>query len=157
MQFMLNGKTVDIPKARGGDPLLWTLREHFLLTGPRFGCGGGICGACTVLIGGEAVRSCVTETLDVAGSQVTTLEGLKTDKTTPHPVQSAWIAERVPQCGYCQNGQVMTAVALLTREPNASDERIAEVMDTVLCRCGTQQRIRKAIRRARKAMRGDRS
>lgn len=154
MKFLLNGKTVRIPAPMGDDPLLWLLRDHFGLTGPKFGCGEGLCGACTVIVDGDALRSCVTAAAEVAGRRVTTLEGLAQDGR-PHPVQAAWIAESVPQCGYCQNGQIMTAAALLDANPAATDNRIADAMDGVLCRCGTQTRIRKAIRRAQKAMAGD--
>lgn len=154
MRFHLNGKTVSIADDRADDPLLWVLRDDFRLNGPKFGCGAGICGACTVIVDGEATRSCVTPLSEVAERRVLTLEGLAQGRRL-HPVQRAWMAESVPQCGYCQNGQIMTAVALLDRDPKAGPERIAEEMDTVLCRCGTQTRIRAAIRRAAKTLAGD--
>jgi isoquinoline 1-oxidoreductase alpha subunit len=132
----------------GGDPqmpLLWYLREHAKLTGTKFGCGIGYCGACTVHLDGAAVRSCITPVSAVAGRSVTTIEGLGRTGTL-HVVQQAWIEEDVPQCGYCQAGQIMAAVDLLQRKPDPSDADIATL--TNLCRCGTYPRIRKAIRAA---------
>ena len=147
IEFELNGerRTLD---AAGDMPLLWALRDHLDLPGTRFSCGQGICGACTVLLDDEAVRSCVLPLEDVAGGRVTTIEGLSPDGG--HPVQRAWIAEQVPQCGYCQTGQIMAAVALLRRGPDPDDEAIHTAMDDVLCRCGTYERIHRAIRRAAK-------
>ncbi len=115
-------------------------------TDTKFGCGAGLCGACTVHINGEAARSCQTAISAVAGKKVTTIEGLSADGT--HPVQQAWIAEDVPQCGYCQSGQIMSAVALLSKKPNPTDADIDDFMSGNICRCGTYQRIRKAIHRA---------
>ncbi|HIB95179.1 MAG TPA: (2Fe-2S)-binding protein [Candidatus Marinimicrobia bacterium] len=127
-------------------PLLWVLRDELGLTGTKFGCGRGLCGSCTVHLNGESTRSCMT-TVDYAeGNDITTIEGLSPDVT--HFIQEAWIAEEVPQCGYCQSGQVMAAAALLERNPNPSDQDIDVGMKMNLCRCGTYQRIRKAIHRA---------
>ena len=127
-------------------PLLWVLRETLGLTGTKFGCGMALCGACTVHINGEATRSCVTAISSVAGKKVTTIEGLSADGS--HPVQKAWMEEDVPQCGYCQSGQIMSAVALLSKKPNPTDTDIDDAMSGNICRCGTYQRIRKAIHRA---------
>jgi aerobic-type carbon monoxide dehydrogenase small subunit (CoxS/CutS family) len=131
-------------------PLLYILRNDLELRGPRFGCGLGQCGTCTVLIDGRAVRSCITPASTVEG-EITTLEGLAQDGVL-HPVQQAWIDEQVPQCGYCQNGQILTAKALLDRTPNPSDAEIRAGMNSVLCRCMTYYRIQAAIRRAADTM-----
>ncbi len=130
-------------------PLLWAIRDDIGLTGTKYGCGIAQCGACTVHVDGEAVRSCVLPVTAVAGKTIATIEGLSDDRS--HPVQLAWIAENVPQCGYCQSGQIMSAVALLAREPDPSDEDIDAAMVGNLCRCGTYQRIRRAIHRAARA------
>ena len=127
-------------------PLLWVVRETLGLTGTKFGCGMAQCGACTVHLDGEAVRSCVTPVARAAGKEVTTIEGLSPDLR--HPLQLAWIAEDVPQCGYCQSGQLMSAAALLSHNKNPSDADIDDCMAGNLCRCGTYQRIRRAIHRA---------
>ena len=127
-------------------PLLWYLRDVLGLTGTKFGCGMALCGACTVHINGEATRSCITPISSVAGKKVTTIEGLSADGT--HPVQVAWMAEDVPQCGYCQSGQIMSAVALLSKKSSPTDADIDDAMSGNICRCGTYQRIRKAIHRA---------
>jgi aerobic-type carbon monoxide dehydrogenase small subunit (CoxS/CutS family) len=124
-------------------PLLWVLRETLGLTGTKFGCGMALCGACTVHLDGEAVRSCVTPVSRAAGKEVTTIEGLSSD--LGHPLQRAWIAEDVPQCGYCQSGQIMAAAVLLRQNPSPSDDDIDDAMTGNLCRCGTYQRIRRAI------------
>ncbi|MBX9462767.1 MAG: (2Fe-2S)-binding protein [Aquamicrobium sp.] len=153
MRIILNRQSVEIPDEFSDEPLLFVLRDHFGLNGPRFGCGVASCGACTVVIDGEAQRSCVYPASAAHGSEVLTLEGLA-DGDKLHPVQQAWIEESVPQCGYCQNGQIMTAFALLAARPGANASRIEAVMDGVLCRCGTQARIRKAIARAQAAMAG---
>lgn len=127
-------------------PLLWVLRDTLNLTGTKFGCGAGLCGACTVHLDGKPTRSCITPVSTVATAKIRTIEGLSTDRS--HPLQQAWIAEQVPQCGYCQSGQIMTAAALLSRTANPSDEQINQAMSGNLCRCGTYERIRRAIHRA---------
>jgi isoquinoline 1-oxidoreductase subunit alpha len=127
-------------------PLLWYLRDELQLTGTKFGCGAGLCGACTVHVNGEALRSCQTPMSQVAGAQVTTIEGL--DPKHDHPLQRAWKAHNVPQCGYCQSGQIMQAAALLKKTPKPSDADIDREMDGNICRCGTYQRIRAAIKQA---------
>jgi isoquinoline 1-oxidoreductase alpha subunit len=143
--FKVNGKavTVDVPAEM---PLLWVLRDVLDLRGTKFGCGMAQCGACTVHIAGEAKRSCVTQVSKVAGLEVTTIEGLSPDGS--HPLQRAWEELDVPQCGYCQAGQLMMAAALLAQVPKPSDQDIDEAMDGNLCRCGTYLRIRAAIHRA---------
>ena len=145
ISFSLNGKpqTVDVSPDM---PLLWVLRDTLNMTGTKFGCGMALCGACTVHINGEATRSCITQISSVAGKKVTTIEGLSTDGS--HPVQQAWMEEDVPQCGYCQSGQIMSAVALLSKKANPTDADIDDAMSGNICRCGTYQRIRKAIHRA---------
>jgi isoquinoline 1-oxidoreductase alpha subunit len=127
-------------------PLLWVLRDALDLVGTKFGCGGGFCGACTVHVDGQARRACTTPVSDVGARHITTIEGLSSDGT--HPVQRAWEEIDVPQCGYCQAGQIMTAAALLARTPNPSDDEIATAMTGNICRCGTYLRIRRAVRRA---------
>ena len=129
-------------------PLLWALRDGLALTGTKFGCGIGACGSCTVLLDGAPVRSCQVTIAEVAGRKVTTIEGLSPDGN--HPVQRAWIADEVPQCGYCQSGQIVAAAALLSRKPHPTDADIDTAMDGILCRCGTYERIRRAIHRAAK-------
>ena len=145
ISFTLNGKSqsVDVDPQM---PLLWVLRDTLNMTGTKFGCGMALCGACTVHINGEATRSCITPISAVAGKKITTIEGLSDDGT--HPVQQAWIEIDVPQCGYCQCGQIMSAAALLTKKPNPTDADIDNFMSGNICRCGTYQRIRKAIHRA---------
>jgi isoquinoline 1-oxidoreductase subunit alpha len=127
-------------------PLLWVLRETLGLTGTKYGCGAGLCGACTVLLDGEPARSCQITAVQAVDRHVTTIEGLSTDRS--HPLQQAWLAEQVPQCGYCQSGQLMTAAALLAKNPDPSDADIDRAMAGNLCRCGTYPRIRRAIHRA---------
>ena len=127
-------------------PLLWVLRDTLQLTGTKFGCGAGLCGACTVHVDGTAVRSCSTPVQQVAGKSVITIEGLSANG--PHPLQQAWIAEDVPQCGYCQPGQIMQAAAMLAKNAHPSAEEVERTMSGNLCRCGTYDRIRKAIQRA---------
>ena len=146
----VNGRThaLDIDPST---PLLYILRNDLGLQGPRFGCGLGQCGACTVIIKGAAVRSCITPTSTVQGAEITTLEGLAQDGRL-HPVQQAWIDEQVPQCGFCQNGQIMPAKALLDRNPNPTDAEIRKGMDRTLCRCMTYYRIQAAIKRAAKVI-----
>jgi aerobic-type carbon monoxide dehydrogenase small subunit (CoxS/CutS family) len=144
LEFTVNGtpRTVDVAP---DTPLLWVLRDNLGLTGTKFGCGIALCGSCTVHIDGAPARSCAVAVGTVAGKRVTTIEGLSRDRS--HPVQQAWIAEEVPQCGYCQSGQIMAAVALLQANPAPSDADIDAAM-TNICRCGTYQRIRAAIHRA---------
>jgi isoquinoline 1-oxidoreductase alpha subunit len=130
-------------------PLLWVLRDTLELTGTKFGCGIAQCGACTVLLDGEPIRSCVTPVSEAAGRSITTIEGLSPGGD--HPVQRAWAAEEVSQCGYCQPGQILTAVALLRKKPDPTDRDVDEAFGSMLCRCGTYNRIRRAVRRAAKA------
>ena len=143
--LVVNGKThrVDVEPTT---PLLYVLRNDLDLSGPRFGCGLGQCGACTVLIKGEAVRSCVRPVSQVQGAEITTLEGLAQDGKL-HPLQQAWIDEQVPACGFCQNGQILTAKAMLDKNPKPTDAEIREGMSRTLCRCMTYYRIQKAIKR----------
>ena len=143
--FTVNGKsaTVDVP---GDMPLLWVVRDVLNMKGTKFGCGAGLCGACTVHVDGRAVRSCQTPVSTLAGKQVTTLEGLSADGT--HPLQIAWQELDVPQCGYCQAGQIMSAAALLARTPKPTDADIDTAMNGNLCRCATYLRIREAIHKA---------
>src|SRR5690242_14878861 len=143
----VNGRRydVDLPD---DTPLLWVLREELGLTGTKFGCGMALCGACTVHVDQEAVRSCVTRVAEVQGKAIVTIEGLGAGHS--HPLQDAWIKENVPQCGYCQSGQIMSAAALLRAKPKPTDEDIDAAMSANLCRCGTYQRIRRAIHRAAK-------
>ncbi|GEN24985.1 isoquinoline 1-oxidoreductase subunit alpha [Halomonas cupida] len=143
--FTINGRAVEVT-AETDTPLLWVIREQLKLTGTRFGCGVAQCGACTVHLDGEPVRSCSFPLSGVEGRSVTTIEGLSEDGS--HPVQCAWAELDVPQCGYCQSGQIMSAAALLARNPNPSDEDINAAMHGNLCRCGTYVRIRAAIHRA---------
>jgi isoquinoline 1-oxidoreductase subunit alpha len=142
----INGKaytfTVDDPNM----PLLWALRDLLGLTGTKFGCGVGLCGACTVHLGGVPIRSCQTPISSIGDQAVTTIEGLSSDSS--HPLQRAWIAEEVPECGYCQSGQLMTAAALLAKNPAPTDADIDAALSGNLCRCGTYQRIRRAVHRA---------
>ena len=128
-------------------PLLWVLRDAMQLTGTKFGCGMGLCGACTVHMDGRAIRSCSTPVSAVAGRKITTIEGLAA-QGTEHPLQTAWKKHQVPQCGYCQSGQIMQAAALLSTRPNPTDAQIVAGMESILCRCGTYQRIRAAIKDA---------
>jgi isoquinoline 1-oxidoreductase alpha subunit len=143
--FVLNGKpqSVDVSPEM---PLLWVLRDTLNMTGTKFGCGMALCGACTVHIEGAAARSCVTPVSSVAGKKITTIEGLSSDAS--HPVQQAWMETNVPQCGYCQPGQIMSAVALLAKKSAPTDSDIDDAMSGNICRCGTYQRIRQAIHRA---------
>ena len=145
MIFEVNGRRHDLDVSPDM-PLLWVLRENLGLTGTKFGCGLGQCGACTVHIDGAAVRSCTTTAKAAAGKAITTIEGLSPAST--HVLQQAWVAEQVPQCGYCQSGQLMSAAALLTKTPRPTDAQIDTAMSGNICRCGTYQRIRRAIHRA---------
>jgi len=141
----INGEPVDVD-VDGSTPLLWVLREQLGLTGTKYSCGIGICGSCTVLVNGNPLHACAVPASAMAGKEIITIEGLSPDGS--HPVQKAWNDEDVPQCGYCQAGQILTAVALLARNPAPSDEDIDVAMSGNLCRCGTYPRIRKAIKRA---------
>jgi isoquinoline 1-oxidoreductase subunit alpha len=143
--FKVNGKPVSVD-AEADTPLLWAVREHLKLTGTKFGCGAGLCGACTVHVNGKAVRSCQTALSEVAGASVTTIEGLSPDSS--HPLQKAWVAEQVPQCGYCQSGQIMKAAELLAQNKRPSRDEIVRHMNGNICRCGTYTRIVAAIQRA---------
>ena len=145
VKLRVNGKDYNLDVAPE-TPLLWVIRDLIGLTGTKFGCGAALCGACSVHVNGEAVRSCVAPVSEMAGKSVTTIEGLSYDGT--HPLQLAWIAEEVPQCGYCQSGQIMCAAVLLRENPHPSDGDIDEAMAGNLCRCGTYPRIRRAIHRA---------
>ena len=145
IHFTLNGKP-EMVNVNPDMPLLWVLRDTLNMTGTKFGCGMALCGACTVHINGDAIRSCVTPISAIAGKSVTTIEGLSADRS--HPVQRAWIEIDVPQCGYCQSGQIMTASALLAKTPKPTDAQIDDAMTGNICRCGTYPRIRKAIHRA---------
>lgn len=145
VRFELNGVSAEVD-ADPQTPLLWVLREHLKLTGTKFGCGIGQCGACTVHVNGKATFSCLTPVSAVAGKRVTSIEGLSDDNS--HPLQKAWIAEEVPQCGYCQSGQIMKAATLLTKNKNPTRQDIVRHMNTNLCRCGTYSRIIKAVQRA---------
>jgi len=144
-KLTVNGKAVTI-KAAPDTPLLWALRDNLKLNGTKFGCGAALCGACTVHVNGEAVRSCITPLSACEGKKVTTIEGISTRGL--HPVQKAWIELDVPQCGYCQSGQIMSAVALLNTNKKPSDADIDAAMSGNICRCGTYQRIRAAIHKA---------
>ncbi len=143
--FTINGKPESVD-ADGNTPLLWVIREHLKLTGTKFGCGAGLCGACTVHLDGKAVRACQTQVSEVANKKITTIEGLS--PTSSHPLQKAWIAEQVPQCGYCQSGQIMQAASLLAETRTPTREQIVQHMNGNICRCGTYQRIVRAIERA---------
>jgi isoquinoline 1-oxidoreductase subunit alpha len=143
--FTINGKAVSVTTAPS-TPLLWAIREHLKLTGTKYGCGAGLCGACTVHVDGRAALACQTDVSEVAGKRVVTIEGLSPDSA--HPLQKAWIAEQVPQCGYCQSGQIMKAAELLASNPKPSRAEIVRHMNGNICRCGTYTRIIAAIQRA---------
>ena len=147
IELSINGesRTLDVDPST---PLLWVIRDYAGLTGTKFGCGIAQCGACTVHVDGKPVRSCVTPASAAVGRRVTTIEGVNAGKAGLHPVQQAWIDEQVPQCGYCQSGQIMAAAALLDRVPSPTDADIDTAMSGVVCRCGTYPRIRKGIKRA---------
>lgn len=146
IQFRLNGKTQTVNGVAPEMPLLWYLRDTLGMTGTKFGCGMALCGACTVHVDGQAIRSCVTPVSTLNGKSVTTIEGLSADSS--HPAQKAWMELDVPQCGYCQSGQIMAAAALLSKKATPSDADIDEVMRGNICRCGTYQDIRAAVHRA---------
>ena len=152
MRVEINGESreIDVPEDM---PLLWVLRDELGLTGTKFGCGMAQCGACTVHVDGRSVRSCVTPVSEVKDRKVTTIEGLGVDQA--HALQDAWVAENVPQCGYCQSGQLMSAAALLDASPEPSDEEIDRAMNGNICRCGTYQRIRRAIHRGAATLNGE--
>jgi len=143
--LLINGKTYNVD-ADPSTPLLWVIRERLKLTGTKFGCGMAQCGACTVHLDGQAVRSCQTTVAQAAGKKITTIECLHPEGR--HPLQVAWIVEQVPQCGYCQSGQLMSAAALLARKPNPTDQDIVDAMSGNICRCATYPRIKRAIKRA---------
>jgi aerobic-type carbon monoxide dehydrogenase small subunit (CoxS/CutS family) len=145
VKLNVNGREIDV-MAAADTPLLWVLRDHLGMTGTKYGCGMALCGACTVHVDGVATRSCVLPLAAVEGKHISTIEGLSADRG--HPVQQAWLELDVPQCGYCQSGQIMSAVALLERSPAPTDEEIDLAMSGNICRCGTYPRIRKAIHRA---------
>ena len=147
IHLLINNSPRDIDVAPD-TPLLWVLRDKLNLTGTKYGCGMGLCGACTVHLDGEAARACLTAVSSVGARKITTIEGLSA--SSQHPVQLAWIAEQVPQCGYCQSGQIMSAAALLAKTPHPTNDQIDTAMGGNLCRCGVYQRIRRAIHRAAK-------
>ena len=151
ISFTVNGRQRSVQVDDPEMPLLWVLRENLGLTGTKYGCGVALCGVCTVHVNGEPVRSCNMQVSQVAGKKITTIEGLSSDNS--HPVQKAWIAEQVPQCGYCQPGQIMSAAALLAKNKNPSDTEIEQAMAGHICTCGTYNRIRKAIYTAAATMR----
>jgi isoquinoline 1-oxidoreductase alpha subunit len=146
MNLSINGESVQV-SASDDTPLLWVLRDHLGMTGTKYGCGMALCGACTVHVDGHAVRACVTPIASLAGKKITTIEGVGAT-STGKALQAAWIALNVPQCGYCQAGQIMSAAALLASEPHPSDDHIDAAMSGNICRCGTYTRIREAIKRA---------
>jgi aerobic-type carbon monoxide dehydrogenase small subunit (CoxS/CutS family) len=151
MQLTINNQSLEVD-VEGDTPLLWVLRDEIGLTGTKYGCGMALCGACTVHVDGVPIRSCVTPVAAVAGQAITTIEGLSADRS--HPVQQAWMELDVPQCGYCQSGQIMSAAALLASNPEPTDNDIDAAMSGNLCRCGTYPRIRAAIHRAAKLAKG---
>jgi len=148
MKLDINNINYQVGADKGNTPLLWVLRDNLQLKGTKFGCGIGSCGSCTVLIDGEPVKSCLIPTSQAAGKNIVTIEGVSA--SGPHPVQTAWENIQVPQCGYCQSGQILTAIALLNKNNNPDDKTIKQVMSAVLCRCGTYPRVAKAIRSASK-------
>lgn len=154
LQLDVNGQRHELAM-EPDTPLLWALRDGLKLTGTKFGCGIAVCGTCVVLVDGKPVRSCVTPVSAVTGKKITTIEGLSDDNS--HPLQQAWIEEDVPQCGYCQSGQLLTAAALLERNPNPNEADIEQAMSEVLCRCGTYPRIRRALKKAVKQLAADKN
>ena len=148
LQLDINGRNYQITDVEPDTPLLWVIRDHVGLVGTKFGCGGGYCGACTVHLDGKPVRSCSIPISSVNSMKITTIEGIAPDENVLHPLQAAWIEHDVPQCGYCQAGQIMSAAALLTKTTDPTDKDIDEAMSGNLCRCATYIRIRRAIRTA---------
>ncbi len=157
IQLEVNGRDYEIKDIAPDTPLLWAIRDHVGLVGTKFGCGGGFCGACTVHLDGNPVRSCSVLATSAVGKKVTTIEGIAVDDTVLHPLQEAWIEHDVPQCGYCQAGQIMSAAALLSKNSNPSDSDIDDAMSGNLCRCATYIRIRRAIRTAAAKISGNTS
>lgn len=155
-ELLINGDAVAV-EVDGSTPLLWVIRDHLGLTGTKFGCGMALCGACTVHVDGSPVRSCSTPLSMAAGRAVTTIEGVAAADGTLHPVQQAWLEQNVPQCGYCQSGQIMSAVALLKNNPAPSESEIDAAMAGNICRCGTYPRIRKAITQAAQLIASERT
>ena len=153
IKFTINGRAIDVD-VPSDTPLLWVVRDELDLKGTKFGCGIGLCGACTVHVEGSAQRSCITPVSQVAGKQITTIEGLGGDE--PHPLQKAWVEAQAPQCGYCQSGQIMQAATLLAQNPEPTDAEITAGMNGNLCRCMTYGRIKSAIKIAAKEMKGGR-
>jgi isoquinoline 1-oxidoreductase alpha subunit len=153
ISLTINGKAVQVD-ADPNSPLLWVLRDHLHMTGTKYGCGMAQCGACTVHLDGRAIRSCVTPVSMAKGKQITTIEGVA-ENTIGRTVQQAWQEVDVPQCGYCQSGQIMAATALLKENPHPSDAQIAAAMDGIICRCGTYNRIHSAIQTAAAALKGE--
>lgn len=149
-KLTINGHSYFVD-AEPDTPLLWVIREELRLTGTKYGCGAGLCGSCTVHVDGQAVRSCLTAVSEVEGAMITTIEGLH--YADSHPVQKAWIENQVPQCGYCQSGQIMQAAAFIARNPDPTDDEIVDAMDGNLCRCATYSRIVDAVRQAAKIAR----
>ena len=148
MNLHVNGKDVEVKGVDGNTPLLWVLRDELNYTGTKFGCGQAICGACTIHVNGEPTRSCSFTLSDAAGKKITTIEGLGATDKVANAVKKAWVDHHVPQCGYCQSGQVMTSIALLRQNANPNDTQIDEAMGEHICRCGTYQRIKAAIHQA---------
>lgn len=155
LRLIVNNREKELEGLDSSTPLLWVLRDHCGLVGTKFGCGGGFCGACTVHLDGKPIRSCAVPVSAVAGRAINTIEGLAAADGRLHALQQAWIDHDVPQCGYCQAGQIMSAAALLAKTPSPSDSEIDAAMNGNLCRCGTYQRIRKAIHSAAKSMSAD--
>ncbi|MFT7133803.1 MAG: isoquinoline 1-oxidoreductase alpha subunit [Cyclobacteriaceae bacterium] len=153
IKFTINGRAIDVD-VPSDTPLLWVVRDELDLKGTKFGCGIGLCGACTVHVEGSAQRSCITPVSQIAGKQITTIEGLGGDG--PHPLQKAWVEAQAPQCGYCQSGQIMQAATLLAQNPEPTDAEITASMNGNLCRCMTYGRIKSAIKIAAKEMKGGR-